>query len=237
MLLAPLAVVALLAVFLPGARRAIPALAVVARRDSATAVLAAHIAVASSGAEPVTPWVGSALSLYWLGLSGAAVVGLEAIGRASVLTGLVVLLTAGAAVAPLLVASPLGHADGRRRAPTRQLPALVEARADADPGIGTLVLTAQRDGSLAATIARDAGTTLDETSTLVTTRPDLRDQDAALAELAGNLASRSGFDPEPALQELRIAFIVVPRGRRRRHRTAVGDAPAHHRGARRDAPC
>jgi hypothetical protein len=44
----------------------------------------------------------------------------------------------------------------------------------------------------------------------VTTRPELRDQDAALAELAGNLASRSGFDPEPAMQELRIAFIVVP---------------------------
>ncbi len=72
------------------------------------------------------------------------------------------------------------------------------------------MLTAQRDGSLAATVARDSGTTLDETSTLVTTRPELREQDAALAELAGNLASRSGFDPEPALQELRIAFVVVP---------------------------
>ena len=31
-----------------------------------------------------------------------------------------------------------------------------------------------------------------------------------LAQLAGNLASRSGFDPEPELQRLRIAFIVVP---------------------------
>src|SRR6185503_8235092 len=104
---------------------------------------------------------------------------------------------------------PLGSSDVQSGS-TRQLPALVEARADAEPGIGTLVLTAQRDGSLAATIARDAGTTLDETSTLVHTRPDLREQDAALADLAGNLASRSGFDPEPALQEFRIAFVVVP---------------------------
>jgi hypothetical protein len=207
-LLAPLAAVALLAVFLPGARRAIPSLAV-SLAGLGTAVLAAHIAVASSGAEAVTPWVGSALSLYWLGLTGAAVVGLEAIGRASLLTGLVVLLTAGAAVAPLVVASPLGASDVGSGT-SRQLPALVEARADADPGIGTLVLTAQIDGSLAATIARDAGTTLDETSSLVTTRPEVRDQDAALAELAGNLASRSGFGPEPALQQLRIAFIVVP---------------------------
>jgi GT2 family glycosyltransferase len=208
LLLAPLAAVALLAVFLPGARRAIPALAV-ALAGLATAVVASHVAVASAGADPVTPWAGSALSLYWLGLCGAAVVGLEALGRASVLTGLAVLLTAGAAVGPLLLAPALGTssvADGS----DRQLPALVEARADADPGIGTLILTAQSDGSLAATIARDGGTTLDETSTLVTTRPAPRDQDAALAELAGNLASHSGFDPEPALQELRIAFVVVP---------------------------
>jgi GT2 family glycosyltransferase len=207
-LLAPLALVALLSVFLPGAQRAIPALAV-ALTGLGTAVLAAHIAVASSGAEAVTPWVGSALSLYWLGLTGAAVVGLEAIGRASVLTGFVVLVAAAAAVAPLAAAAPLGSSDVQSGS-TRQLPALVEARADAEPGIGTLVLTAQRDGSLAATIARDAGTTLDETSTLVHTRPDLREQDAALADLAGNLASRSGFDPEPALQEFRIAFVVVP---------------------------
>jgi hypothetical protein len=93
---------------------------------------------------------------------------------------------------------------------TRQLPALVDAQADADPGIGTLILTAQPDGSLGATIARDGGTTLDETSTLVTTRSHLRQADADLAELAGNLASRSGFDPQPELQRLRIAFIVVP---------------------------
>jgi GT2 family glycosyltransferase len=207
-LLAPLAAVALLSVFLPGARRAIPALAV-SLTGLGTALLAAHIAVASAGADPVTPWVGSALSLYWLGLSGAAVVGLDAIGRASLLTGFVVLLTAAAAVAPLLVASPLGATDVQSGT-SRQLPALVAARADADPGIGTLVLTAQRDGSLSATVARDAGTTLDETSSLVSTRPGLREPDAALAELAGNLASRSGFDPEPALQELRIAFVVVP---------------------------
>jgi len=207
-LLAPVALVALLAVFLPGARRAIPALAV-ALAGLATAVLAAHLTVASAGADPVTPWVGSALSLYWLGLAGAAVVGVDAIAPAGVLTGLVMLLAAGVAVGPLLVAPAIGTVSVEAGT-TRQLPALVQARADADPGIGTLILTAQRDGSLAATIARDGGTTLDETSTLVTTRPRLRDQDAGLAELAGNLASRSGFDPEPALQELRIAFVVVP---------------------------
>jgi GT2 family glycosyltransferase len=207
-LLAPLALFALLAVFLPGARRAIPALAV-ALAGLATAVVATHLNVAVAGSEAVTPWAGGALSLYWLGVVGAAVVGIDAIAPAGVLTGLIAVLAAAGAVVPLLAVPLVGPATVVAGT-TRQLPALVAAQADADPGIGTLILTAQPDGSLAATIARDNGTTLDEVSTLVTTRSRLRDEDAALAVLAGNLASRSGFDPEAELQRLRIAFIVVP---------------------------
>jgi hypothetical protein len=207
-LLAPLALFALLAVFLPGARRAIPSLAV-ALGGLATAVLATHLNVAIAGSEVVTPWAGGALSLYWIGLVGAAVVGIDAIAPAGLLTGAIALLAAAGAVVPLL-AVPLAGPATVVAGTTRQLPALVAAQADADPGIGTLILTAQADGSLAATIARDGGTTLEETSTVVTTRAHVRPEDAALAQLAGNLASRSGFDPEPELQRLRIAFIVVP---------------------------
>lgn len=207
-LLAPLAVLAVLAAFLPGARRAIPSLAV-ALAGLATAVAAAHLPVAVAGADAVTPWAGSPLSLYWAGLTGAVVVGLEALGRARVLAGVVALIAAAGAVAPLLAAPLLGTASVTAGT-DRLLPALVAARADADPGIGTLVLTAQRDGSLRAELARDGGTTLDEVSTLVTTRWAVRDEDAPLAELAGNLASRSGYDPEPLLQELGIGFVVVP---------------------------
>jgi len=207
-LLAPIAVFALLAVFLPGSRRAIPALAV-SLAGLVTALVAAHLDVAAAGSEAVTPWVGSPLSLYWLGLAGAAVIGIDAIAPAGVLTGLIAVLAATGAVLPLLAAPLLAESEVAAGV-TRQLPALVEARADADPGIGTLVLTAQADGSLSASLARDAGTTLDETSTLVTTRQTVRAADSKLAELAGNLASRSGYDPEPALQKYRIAFIVVP---------------------------
>ena len=207
-LLAPVALFALLAVFLPGSRRAIPALAV-ALGGLATAVVATHLDVAVSGSEAVAPWAGAALSLYWLGLVGAAVVGVDAVAPAGVVTGLIALLAATGAVVPMLAVPLLGDSTVVAGS-TRQLPALVAAQADAAPGIGTLILTAQPDGSLAATIARDGGTTLEETSTLVTTRSHLRPADADLAELAGNLASRSGFDPEPELQRLRIAFIVVP---------------------------
>jgi hypothetical protein len=207
-LLAPIAVVALLAVFLPGARRAIPALAI-ALGGRASAVIAVHLLLAAAGAEPVTPWAGAPLSLYWLGLVGAVVVGVDAIAPAGVLTGLVTLIAATGAVVPLLVAPLLGTAAAAPGS-ARLLPALVSARADVDPGAGTLVLTPQADGSLRVALARDAGTTLEEVSTLVTTRRTVRDQDASIAELAGNLASRSGFDPAPALDELRVAFIVVP---------------------------
>ncbi|HEV7741078.1 MAG TPA: hypothetical protein VGO65_01540, partial [Pseudolysinimonas sp.] len=208
-LLAPVAIFALLAVFLPGARRAIPSLAV-ALGGIATAVLASHLHVAVSGSEAVTPWIGGALSLYWLGLVGAAVVGIDAIAPAGVLTGLITVIAAAAAVIPLLAVPLLGTGSVTGAQSARLLPALVQAQAEAEPGIGTLVLTAQADGSLRAEITRDAGTTLDETSTLVTTRSQVRKQDAALVELAGNLASLSGYDPEPALNDLRIAFIVVP---------------------------
>jgi GT2 family glycosyltransferase len=207
-LLAPLAVVALLALFLPGTRRAVPSL-VVALLGLATAIASAHLVVAADGSAGVTPWPGTGLSLYWLGLVAAAVVALEALGRAALLTGLAVVLAAAAAVAPLLIAPPTGAATVV--AGTGQLlPALVGADADARPGIGTLVLTAQGDGSLAATVARGAGTTIDETSTLATTRVGVDAADGDLAELAGNLASRSGYDPTDELQKLQIAFVVLP---------------------------
>lgn len=207
-LLAPLALVGLLSLFLPGARRSVPAL-VVALLGLLTAVAASHFTVAAAGVDGVTPWPGAGLSLYWLGLVGAVVVGLEALRRAAVLTGMAVVLTAAAAVAPFAAASAVGGSpvvvsNGRL------LPALVGAQADSDPDLGTLVLTAQPDGSLRATLMRGAGTTLDETSSLVSTRVDIREEDAPLTELVANLASLSGYDPGPELQKLQVAFIVVP---------------------------
>src|SRR5690606_32699900 len=112
------------------------------------------------------------------------------------------------AVAPIVAASATGETRVDA-ASGRLLPALVAAEAAQDPGLGTLVLDPQPDGSLEASVQRGAGTTLDAVSTLPATTATVGVAGRELAELAGNLASRGGFDPVPHLTELRIGFVLV----------------------------
>jgi hypothetical protein len=205
-LLAPVAALAVLAVFLPGSRRAIPLLAL-ALLGFVTAVASAHLELSHVGAVSTPIWPGSGLSLYWLGLVGAAVVALEALASAVVLPALLAILGSAALAAPLVVAPLLG-ATAVIETNGRMLPAFVTAQSVTTPQLGTLVLTAQADGSLAAVVQRGAGTALDEQSTLAAT--DQAAIDDELANLAGNLAARSGFDPVPALESAGISFVLIP---------------------------
>jgi hypothetical protein len=139
---------------------------------------------------------------------GAAVVGLEAIRRAAVGVGSAAVIAAILAVAPLLGALVLGAVpvhpgDGR------VLPALADVAGIRDPGLGTLVLTPEADGSLAAVLQRGEGATLDDQSALYAGRTTLDKEELALAELAGNIASRGGYDPVAELQRLQIGFVLV----------------------------
>jgi len=206
-LLAPLLLLALAAAFLPGSSRGIPAL-VVAILGFATAVAATHLAFTTAGASAVSVWPGSGLSLMWLGLIGASVVSLDAFGRGVALPALVVILTATIAVSPLLVAPLAGTA---RIQPTSGtvLPAYVVAEGASRPNIGTLVLAPQADGSLAATIQRGSGNSLDDQSTLAATSRSLDAKQKSLLTLAGNLASRSGLDSSGLMQANRIGFVLL----------------------------
>ena len=206
-LLAPLAAVVLLAMFLPGARRAVPA-GILALAGLITAVLAVHLAPAAVGSTAVTIWPGTGLSLYWAGLVAAVTIAMAALRRAAVIVGVTVLLSAAAAVVPSLVV--LGGGTGAVvPGDGRTLPAIVGAEAADDPALGTLVLRPQADGSLAATVERGAGTMLDDTSTYAATRAEASDAQFEIAELAGNLASRGGFDPAPVLDASGIEFVVL----------------------------
>jgi len=207
-LLIPLAAFALLALFLPGSQRSVPAL-LLALVGFATAVIGTHIQVSIVGSTTAAIWPGSGLSLYWLGLVGALVATLEAFGKRAALPAVVT------GIALVLVAVPLFSAAASGAIPVREtngrlLPAFVSAEAVANPSLGTLELAAQPDGGVAVTVHRGQGTTLDEQSTLAATDTATTPADARLATLAGNISSRSGFDIAGELDALQLAFVLVP---------------------------
>lgn len=206
-LLAPLAGLAVLSLFLPGSRRAVPALAV-ALVGLVSAVLSAHIAVVQVDSSLTVIWPGSGLSIYWLGLLGAAVVALELLGRSVGVPAVLAAVSSIAVAVPLLVA-PLAGTALVAESSGRLLPAFVTAQAASDPGVGTLKLTALPDGSIRAQVHRGIGTTLDEQSTIASTSTTVSVARQRTAELAANLSTPSGYDVAAAMTELDLRFIVL----------------------------
>jgi hypothetical protein len=207
-LLAPLAGLALLALFVPGSKRSIPAMGI-ALLGFVTAVAGVHLELSHLGDLTTSVWAGAALSLSWLGLAGAAVVALEALGTAVAVPGLLAAIGAAVVALPLLAAPFIG-ASAVHGSNGRLLPAVVTAAASTNPSIGTLELHAQRDGSFAAELHRGVGTTLDEQSTIAATTTVLREAQDELAVLAGNLVTRSGYDVDTELQQRQIGFVLLP---------------------------
>lgn len=223
-LLAPLAVMALLALFLPGSRRAVVLLAV-ALLGLVTAVGASHLLLAVTGSFSASIWPGSALSLYWLGLVGAAVVGFDSLRRSAALPAIVIGVLSLVVAVPM--AATLATGDGRVSASNgRTLPAYVAAAASADPLLRTLILTPQPDGGISARIVGGVGDTLDNQSTLLTTNPALTANDEEVATLAANLVSQGGLEPSELLSRFGVQFVLLtePATRIREGVTAEAEA-------------
>ncbi|OII38529.1 hypothetical protein BIU98_13535 [Curtobacterium sp. MMLR14_010] len=174
----------------------------------ATAFAATHVTVTGVGSTTTIVWPGSGLTVYWLALVVAVSIGIDTLPRRAPVVGVVAAVFAGAAVAPAFAAFYLGNAVIQ---PTtgRVLSAYVNAEAQANPDVGTLVVEPQTNGSLAVSLERGQGSTLDDQSTLDATRLSLSTSGSRLATLAGNLASRSGYDPRPALRELGVSFVLL----------------------------
>jgi GT2 family glycosyltransferase len=206
-LFAPLAVLALLGLFLPGSRRSIPAI-VVAVLGFVTAVASVHLELTHLGPVTITNWAGPGLSLYWLGLGGAIVFTLESLGSAIAVPALIAGLAATGLAVPGVAAViradvAVTVSDGR------MLPAFVTAQAATNPGVGTMQLTAQTDGSLLVVLHRGPGTSLDEVATVTATSTAVAADSQELADLAGNLAAASGLDVAPSMQDLSIGFVLL----------------------------
>lgn len=209
-LCAPLLLLAVMSLFLPGARRAIPAL-FVALLGYSTAVLASHVQVGAVGPDPVTVWAAPGLSLFWLGLTAAAILALGSLGRvvapASVLAGLTAVALALPLLGAIVIGTALVHPSNGRI-----LPALVSAQAATSPTVGTLVITSEGKSGVTVQLERGRGATLDDQSTLVSTKKAPDAVDARLAVLAGNLSARSGFDYASEFSSLGISFVLVSPG-------------------------
>ena len=204
----PLAVLALVGLVVRGTKRSVPSM-VLALLGFVTAVAASHIAVSIVG-ETATPiWAAPGLSLYWVGLLGSATVAIEVLSRRAALPALVVAVAAILAAVPLLTAAAAGTT-AVQESSGRILPAFVNAETANRPGLGTLELTAQSSGAIAVDVHRGPGTTLDERSTLATTSTVPSDGALLLADLAGNISSRSGFDIAATLDDLQLGFVLVP---------------------------
>lgn len=207
-LLAPIAAMALVALFLPGSARA-AVLLFVGLLGLGTALGATHLVISLTGSTVASVWAGSGLSLYWLGLTGAAVVGFDSLRRAAAVPAIVVSVLALVVAVPIAAALPLGQgsivaSDGRT------LPAYVAAAATTNPSLGTLIVTPQPDGGVSARIVRGAGDTLDNQSTILTTGENLTSNDEQVTLLAGNLVSQGGFDPAPTLAALDVQYVLLP---------------------------
>lgn len=224
-LIAPLVAMALFALFLPGSRVAVVSL-VLAAAGLATALASQQIQVATAGAERVFLWTGAGLSIYWLGLAGAAMVGMRALGRFGKPFTAITTVAVVALVVPLAANMALGGV-AVQPAPDRNLPAYVAAEASITPRLTTLQIVPQATGAVRALLQRDLGATLDDQSTLAQTSVTIDSAQDALAELTGNLVMTSGTDPIPALTDFGIQFVLLsPVAEATTEATAARDAAA-----------
>lgn len=204
-LAAPLVLMAVAAPFLRVGALAAIGLAVL---GLGTALAQTHVAVATTGLEPVHLWAGTGVSAMLLGLLAAATRTASVLDlRAGVPTSLVA-LAAALGAAPVVVLGMLSPV--LEQAPVRALPAFVVADALVDANVGTLVVTPLGDDAVAARVERGSGATLTDASTLVATSP-IGDEAAGLATVAADLVAGGG-DVDAALDAWSVRYVLLADG-------------------------
>lgn len=211
LLLAPLVVLALLAVVTPrwpvGA-----ALLLLTLLGMATAFAAVGIAVSFVGVSAVPLWPGAGLSLAWAGAVGAAALTLDSalIPRLRMLrpaVSLVILAALVVVALPALIAPARGGAV-LTNGPASTLPAYVAAEGNGDPRLGTIVLNPGADGMIVK-VVWGGSETLGGQSTLQATRTEASAADRELAELSADLVTSTSPEAVQALVDRGIGFVLL----------------------------
>lgn len=179
----------------------------------ATAFAAVSLSVAFDQSIPVPIWPGTGLSLAWLGALGGAVLTLDAglaprLALARTLGALAVVAAVAVLAVPGLTAMARGTAL-LSNGPDSTLPAYVAAEGRDDPDVGTIVLTPQNAGGVAARVVWGASETIGGQTTLLATRTEPSEQDVVIAELAADLVTSSAENVIADLAGHGVAFVLL----------------------------
>ncbi|MBW8761680.1 MAG: glycosyltransferase [Microbacterium sp.] len=209
-LLAPLALLALMSAIAPRWRAGITLL-VVAVLGFGTAFAAVGVAVSFAQGTPVAIWPGAGLSLAWIGVTGAALVTLDTmltVPRLRLLSVTVAGIAIVVSAAPALLSFHLASEERvLTNGPESTLPAYVAAQAAAEQPVGTLVLTPQNDGGLAAEVVWGASETLGAQTTMMSTATGIQGSD--ITALSVDLLSARDFDAAGRLGENGISYVLL----------------------------
>jgi len=205
--------VILLALLSTASTRRVPAagLLATALAGLATASLALGVVLSSDGAHPVGLWPGSGLSLYWIGLLGAAAITLDAwraVERVRVPAATALLVLFAVTAAPALTAQVRGVSaltDG----PPSTLPAYVAAEGRDDLAEATFVLTPTGDATATVDVVWGETSALGGQTTLRSARTTVDPGDAEAAQLAAALLADHGDDAVSRLAAHGVAFVLV----------------------------
>ncbi|QBE48536.1 glycosyltransferase family 2 protein [Leucobacter triazinivorans] len=207
-LLLPLALLALLGIFT--GRVAVTLFnALLGGLGMVTAIAAGQLHLTVRGDESVALWTGSGLAVYWLAVLSLAAVGADALRRAA--APVVGVALVGALVAVVPVGAQLLLNQVPFQPSSAQMPALVQAAGETDPGVRTLVLTPEASHSVRAELVTGAGVRLDSIRTALAV-PEQTTRDVRIAELVGGLASVGGEDMRGELRREGIGFVLLEEG-------------------------
>lgn len=212
LLAAPLFVVALLSPLTPRWPAAIVLLFVLIA-GLGTAFGAAGIAVQFAGSQPVPLWPGAGLSFAWIGVTGAALVALDAALMPRVRFARPVVASVATLGIALLSIAPL-TAMARDQSfltngPASSLPAYVAAEGQGDTPVGTFVITPQNAGGAAASVVWGASETIGGQSTILSTRTEPTSSDRVLAGLVADLVTPTSVDAAASLSGLGVSFVLL----------------------------
>lgn len=190
----------------------------------ATAIASTRLALTSFEGQPVTVWAGSGASLALVALLGLAIAAVEVDDRRATIPGALVSLTALLAALPIIATSFLAPATVIA-APERRMPAFVDAGAEGDATIGTLVLLPLAQGELEVDVERGSGTTLDSIATAELVRGAPGESEAELAQVAVDMAAGGDVDVAALLDAQGVRFVLLEQERE-------GAAGVHDRAQR-----